>query len=74
MYTVIERFKDLKHEHTYEVGEVFPKEGKAKPTPARLKKLMGDNPFKTIFIEKAEEPTVVIEPVDEVGEVDEPTE
>lgn len=39
MYKVVSRFKENNHDgHTYEVGDVYPKEG-AEATKARIKEL-----------------------------------
>lgn len=42
-YKVVRAFKDLKDENTiYSVGEAYPKEGRKKPSKARLKELSSD--------------------------------
>lgn len=38
MYKVIRKFKDLKHNRLYQVGDVYPAEGE-KTTKARVKEL-----------------------------------
>ncbi|GAB6931595.1 hypothetical protein JCM10914A_55780 [Paenibacillus sp. JCM 10914] len=53
MYKVVSRFKENKH--TYEVGDVYPKEG-AQATKARLKELSSTkNKYKLVFIEEVQE-------------------
>lgn len=50
MYKVLKRFKD-KDEHIYEIGDVYPAEGKKKPIAARVKVLSTqNNAYKTVFI------------------------
>lgn len=55
MYKVVNRFKENNHDgHTYEVGDVYPKEG-AEATKARLKELSSTkNKYKKVFIEEVE--------------------
>lgn len=54
-HKVIRRFRDLKHDHIYEVGDSYPKEGK-KATKARLEELSTtENKYKQIYIEEVEE-------------------
>ncbi|MEK4148922.1 termination factor Rho [Robertmurraya sp. FSL W8-0741] len=54
-YKVVNRFKDIKHGHIYEVGEVYPAEGE-KATKTRLEQLATTkNKYKKVFIEKVEE-------------------
>lgn len=52
MYRVIRRFKDLKHDHIYEIGDCYPKEGE-KATKKRLENLsQGNNKYKRVYIEE----------------------
>lgn len=54
-YKVVNRFKDIKHNKIYEVGEQYPTEGQ-KATKARLEQLATTkNKYKKVFIEKVEE-------------------
>jgi calcineurin-like phosphoesterase family protein len=42
-YKVIRAFKDLKDEDIiYNVGDMYPKDGRKKPTKTRIKELSGD--------------------------------
>jgi len=38
IYKVIRRFRDLKHNHVYEIGDVYPAKGK-KASKARIQEL-----------------------------------
>ena len=57
-YKVVQRFKETKHEgHVYEVGDIYPVEGK-KATKARLDELSTTkNKCGKIFIEEVPEET-----------------
>ncbi|KGR89040.1 hypothetical protein [Lysinibacillus odysseyi] len=52
-YKVVRRFKETKHDgHVYEVGDIYPAEGK-KATKARLEELSTKkNKYEQIFIEE----------------------
>lgn len=56
-YEVIRDFKDLKDENIiYRVGDVYPKEGRKKPSKARIKELTGDkNAHKAPIVKEIKE-------------------
>ena len=54
-HKVIRRFKDVKHDHVYEVGDSYPKTGE-KATKTRLEELSTEkNDYKKIYIEEVKE-------------------
>jgi len=76
MYTVIEKFNDTSTKHIYEVGAVYPAEGKKLPGKGRLETLStSKNKYDRPFIELVEQDEPPINdnpPENEDGGQDEP--
>lgn len=56
-YVVVRRFRDIKHDHIYEIGDEYPKKGE-RATKARIESLSkGKNIYKKVYIEEVKEET-----------------